>query len=80
MPKKIFIGKVISDKMDKTVVVQVDKERMHPVYKKSVIRRKKYAAHDETNQYREGMRVKIQESKPYSKTKCWEVIGAEDRK
>ena len=74
MPKRILQGVVVSDKQDKTVVVSVERQVMHPVYKKIVKRSKKFAAHDENNQFKVGDIVKIEESKPYSKTKTWTVI------
>lgn len=55
MPKRILQGVVVSDKMDKTVVVKVERRVMHPIYKKFIRRSKKYAAHDETNQYKMAM-------------------------
>ena len=75
MPKRILQGVVVSDKQDKTVVVSVERQVMHPVYKKFVKRSKKYAAHDENNQFKVGDIVKIEESRPYSKTKTWTVIS-----
>jgi len=74
MPKRILQGVVVSAKQDKTVVVSVERQVMHPVYKKIVKRSKKFAAHDENNQFKEGDIVSIVESKPYSKTKTWTVI------
>lgn len=74
MPKRILQGVVVSDKQDKTVVVSVERQVMHPVYKKFVKRSKKFAAHDENNQFKVGDVVRIEESVPYSKTKCWTVI------
>lgn len=74
MPKRILQGVVVSDKQDKTVVVSVERQVMHPVYKKIVKKSKKFAAHDENNQYKVGDIVSIEESKPYSKTKTWTVI------
>jgi small subunit ribosomal protein S17 len=76
MPRRILHGVVVSDKSDKTVVVKVERRVMHPVYKKFIRRSKKYAAHDETNQYKTGDAVSIRECRPISKTKKWEVIGA----
>jgi small subunit ribosomal protein S17 len=70
-------GTVVSDKRDKTVTVKVERRVMHPVYKKFITRSKKYSAHDETNRCKVGDRVRIQETRPLSKTKCWEVL-AED--
>jgi len=74
MPKRILQGVVVSDKQDKTVVVSVERQVMHPVYKKFVKKSKKYTAHDENNQFKVGDQVSIIESKPYSKTKCWTVL------
>ena len=70
---KTQTGIVISDKMDKTVVVQVDRLVKHPVYKKYVRRRAKYKAHDENNSCQNGDRVLIRECRPLSKTKRWQV-------
>ena len=75
MPKRILQGVVVSAKQDKTVVVSVERQVMHPVYKKIVKRSKKFAAHDENNQFKVGDQVSIIESKPYSKTKTWTVIS-----
>ena len=75
MPKRILQGVVVSDKQDKTVVVSVERQVMHPVYKKFVKRSKKFAAHDENNQFKVGDIVKIEESRPYSKTKTGTVIS-----
>jgi len=74
MPKRILQGVVVSDKMDKTVVVKVERRVMHPIYKKFIRRSKKYAAHDEHNQFKVGDIVRIRESVPFSKTKTWEVL------
>ena len=74
MPKRILEGKVVSDKMDKTVTVLVERRFMHPVYKKYVKRTDKYAAHDESNAIKEGAVVQIQECRPISKRKTWTVI------
>ena len=73
--RKVRQGVVVSDKQDKTVVVSVERQVMHPVYKKFVKRSKKFAAHDENNQFKVGDIVKIEESRPYSKTKTWTVIS-----
>jgi small subunit ribosomal protein S17 len=70
---KTQTGIVVSDKMDKTVVVQVDRLVKHPVYKKYVRRRAKYKAHDENNSCQNGDRVVIRECRPLSKTKRWQV-------
>ena len=71
MPKRILQGVVVSDKQDKTVVVSVERQVMHPVYKKFVKKSKKFAAHDENNQCKVGDRVSIQECRPISKNKSW---------
>ena len=75
MSKRILQGVVVSDACDKTVIVRVERRVMHPVYKKFVTHSKKYAAHDENNRYRAGDVVRIEESRPISKRKCWVVIG-----
>jgi small subunit ribosomal protein S17 len=74
MPKRILQGVVVSDKMDKTVVVSVERRVMHPIYKKFIRRSKKYHAHDEDNQVKVGEVVRIEECRPISKTKSWRVI------
>lgn len=74
MPKKILRGTVISDKMDKTVTVSVERIFQHPLYKKIIKTRKKYKAHDEENKCRVGDVVEIIESRPISKTKRWKVL------
>ena len=71
--RKTRFGKVISDTMDKTVVVAVDTPRRHPLYKKSIRRAVKYKAHDEKNQCRTGDTVRIEETRPLSKDKRWRV-------
>jgi small subunit ribosomal protein S17 len=75
MPKRILQGVVVSDAMDKTIVVRVERRVMHPVYKKFIRRSKKYSAHDETNSYKIGDVVRIEECRPISKNKCWTVIS-----
>jgi small subunit ribosomal protein S17 len=75
MPKRILHGVVVSDACDKTVIVRVERRVMHPVYKKFISRSKKYAAHDEANQYKAGDRVRIEESRPLSKRKHWIVLS-----
>ena len=71
MPKKILKGKVVSDKMDKTIVVAVENKRLHPRYKKLVLKTRKFKAHDESNQCKIGDLVEIIEHVPISKTKRW---------
>jgi small subunit ribosomal protein S17 len=75
MPKRILQGVVISDKMDKSVVVRVERRVMHPVYKKYIKRSKNYTAHDEKNLCKVGDNVQIMESRPISKTKSWVVVS-----
>ena len=77
MPRRVMWGTVVSDKSDKTVTVLVERRVMHPVYKKFITRSKKYAAHDEANRFKVGDRVRIRETRPISKTKCWEVVTEE---
>jgi small subunit ribosomal protein S17 len=74
MPKRILQGVVVSNKADKTVSVKVERRVTHPVYKKIVRVSKKYAAHDEQNKCQIGDKVRIEESKPISKTKSWVVL------
>jgi len=71
--RKSKVGMVVSDRMDKTVVVRVERLVPHPVYKKYVKRRTTYKAHDEKNEYRAGDRVEIVETRPVSKGKRWRV-------
>jgi small subunit ribosomal protein S17 len=77
--KKTFTGVVVSDKADKTVSVKVERRFMHPLYGKIVTRSKKYAAHDETNDYKTGDRVEIVAVRPISKTKTWKVTRLIER-
>jgi small subunit ribosomal protein S17 len=74
MPKKVYSGKVVSDKMDKTVVVAVTRTFQHPLYKKTVRKITKFKAHDEENKCKTGDTVQIVESRPLSKDKRWAVI------
>ena len=74
MPKRVMQGVVVSDKMDKTVTVKVQRKIKHPLYKKFINRSKKYAAHDENNKFKSGDSVTIRECKPISKRKKWEVL------
>lgn len=74
MPKRILIGTVVSDKTDKTVTVLVERKVKHPLYGKIIRRSKKYHAHDEDNSFKAGERVRIEETRPYSKTKTWKVL------
>jgi len=77
--KRTLVGRVKSDKMDKTVVVEVVRSKMDPVYKKYVRVRKSYKAHDEENAYKIGDRVEIIEHRPLSKLKRWKVINLVER-
>lgn len=72
--RKVFVGVVVSDKMDKTVVVAVDRLVRHPLYKKVVRRTSKFYAHDELNECRVGDIVEIMETRPISKLKRWRVV------
>jgi small subunit ribosomal protein S17 len=74
MPKRILVGTVVSDKPNKTVVVKVERKVKHPMYGKIIRRSKKYHAHDETNDYKTGETVRIEETAPISKLKTWKVI------
>ena len=75
MSKRVLQGVVVSDACDKTVIVRVERRVMHPLYKKFVTHSKKYAAHDQNNSFRAGDVVRIEESRPISKRKCWIVLG-----
>ena len=75
MSRRVLQGVVVSHACEKTVIVRVERRVMHPIYKKFVTHWKKYAAHDEQNAYRAGDLVRIEESRPISKRKCWVVIG-----
>ena len=74
MPRRVLQGRIVSDKMDKTVTVLVERRYMHPIYKKYVRRTDKYAAHDENNAFRTGDFVSIEECRPLSKRKSWTVV------
>jgi small subunit ribosomal protein S17 len=74
MPKKILTGVVVSDKPNKTVTVMVERKFSHPVLKKVIKVRKKYNAHDENNKFKNGDKVSIIESKPFSKNKKFQVM------
>jgi small subunit ribosomal protein S17 len=75
MSRRVLQGVVVSAACDKTVIVRVERRIMHPIYKKFVTHSKKYAAHDADNSYRAGDIVRIEESRPISKRKCWVVIN-----
>ncbi|NRA73310.1 MAG: 30S ribosomal protein S17 [Rickettsiales bacterium] len=75
MPKRILRGVIVGDKNQKTLVVKVTRRYMHPLYKKIINSSKKYHAHNESGKYAIGDKVEIIESRPYSKTKCFEVLN-----
>ncbi|GAB4367314.1 MAG: 30S ribosomal protein S17 [Deltaproteobacteria bacterium] len=77
--RKRQVGTVLSDRMDKTVVVQVERVVLHPIYKKYTRRRATYKAHDEKNEYRIGDRVEIVETRPLSREKRWKVARLIER-
>lgn len=75
MAVKQRVGVVVSDKMDKTVVVAIESRTAHPKYGKIVVRTKRYKAHDEENKCKVGDRVRIEETRPLSRTKRWSVLN-----
>ncbi len=77
--RKEFTGIVVSDKMDKTVLVLVERRVRHPLYKKEIKKRKKFYAHDEKNECKVGDKVKIMETRPLSKLKRWRVVEIIER-
>ena len=79
MPKRILVGTVVSDKTDKTVTVKVERKEKHPLYGKIIRRSKKYHAHDEGNEFKPGDTVRIEETRPLSKTKRWRVVEIIER-
>jgi small subunit ribosomal protein S17 len=79
MARKTFVGVVVSDKADKTVSVKVERKFTHPLYGKVVTRSKKYASHDENNEYKTGDVVEIVSVRPISKTKTWKVSKLVER-
>jgi len=72
--QRTLVGKVVSNKMEKTVVVSVERRVKHPIFGKIIVRTNKYKAHDETNQYNEGDMVEIAEGRPISRDKSWTVV------
>jgi small subunit ribosomal protein S17 len=72
--QRTLVGKVVSNKMNKTVVVLVERRVKHPIYGKIVVRSAKYKAHDENDQYNEGDTVEIAEGRPISRAKAWSVV------
>lgn len=82
MAAKELMGRVVSDKMDKTVVVAVENRVPHPKYQKIVVRTKKYKAHDDSNECKTGDIVRIRETRPLSRTKCWvvaDIVGRSEK-
>ena len=82
MAAKELTGRVVSDKMDKTVVVAVENRVPHPKYQKIVVRTKKYKAHDDSNECKTGDIVRIRETRPLSRTKCWvvaDIVGRSEK-
>lgn len=77
--RKVRLGTVVSDKMDKTVVVSVERQFAHPIYKKIMKRSARFKAHDETNDCKVGDKVRIMESRPISKDKRWRVVEILER-
>ncbi len=76
MPKRVLQGTVVSDKNDKTIVVLVERRVTHPVLKKTIVRSKKFHAHDADNKHKVGDIVSIEETAPISKNKRWVVLAA----
>ncbi len=75
MPRRVLQGVVVSDVNDKTVTVRVERRFKDPVYKKFIVRSKKYLAHDEANRHKTGDVVRIRECRPISKRKRWEIVA-----
>ena len=78
--RKVRVGKVVSDKMDKTVVVAVERKVPHALYNKPMVSTKRFKAHDENNECQIGDTVKIVETRPLSKDKCWRVVEILERR
>ncbi|MFQ9505372.1 MAG: 30S ribosomal protein S17 [Veillonella sp.] len=77
--RKVRVGKVVSDKMEKTVVVAVERKVPHALYNKPMVSTKRFKAHDENNECQVGDTVKIVETRPLSKDKCWRVVEILER-
>ena len=77
--RKVRVGKVVSDKMEKTVVVAVERKVPHALYNKPMVSTKRFKAHDENNECQIGDTVKIVETRPLSKDKCWRVVAILER-
>ncbi|MCS6936725.1 MAG: 30S ribosomal protein S17 [Candidatus Bipolaricaulota bacterium] len=79
MPKRVLVGRVVSDKMQKTITVLVERKVEHPLYKKHYFQRKKFYAHDEKGEAKRGDLVKIVESRPLSRLKRWRLVEIVER-
>ena len=77
--RKVRVGKVVSDKMNKTVIVAVERKVPHALYNKPMVSTKRFKAHDENNECQIGDTVKIVETRPLSKDKCWRVVEILER-
>lgn len=77
--RKERIGLVVSDKMDKSIVVEIERKEKHPIYGKFVKKTSKFTAHDEKNDCNEGDTVRIMETRPLSKNKCWRLVEIIER-
>ncbi|RMD58940.1 30S ribosomal protein S17 [Candidatus Parcubacteria bacterium] len=77
--RRVFKGVVVSDKMDKTIVVKVERVKVHPKYKKRFVVSKRYKVHDEKNQFRTGDEVQFAECRPLSKEKRWRVLYSDSK-
>ena len=77
--RKILIGTVVSNKMQKTIVVEVTRKKAHPMYKRVISIRKKFYAHDEKGEAKPGDRVRIEETRPISRTKRWRLLEVVER-
>ena len=77
--KKVFVGEVVSDKMDKTIVVKIVRPRLHSIYRKYVMTTKKIKAHDEKNEAHMGDKVRVIECRPVSRDKRWNLVEIVER-
>jgi small subunit ribosomal protein S17 len=73
--RRVLVGRIVSDKMDKTITVEVTRRVKHPQFRKYIMRSKRYKAHDEDNEFKVDELVEIRESRPLSRTKRWTVVG-----
>lgn len=79
MPRRVLQGKVVSNACDKSVVIEITRRVMHPLYKKFLTRSKKFMAHDPNNSCSVGDIVRIEECRPISKRKRWQVVGSQEK-